>query len=195
MADTQTVQQQTISTAVPAGPRTTWAIDPVHSQVEFAVKHMMIATVRGAFTGLTGTLVLDDDDLAHSSVAVEIDAATVNTRDEKRDAHLRSADFLDAERFPTLSFQSTRVEPKDDDELRITGDLTIHGVTRPVVLEARYLGRGTNPWGAEVIGYEATTKIRRKDFGLEWNVALESGGFLVGDEVKVTLDIEAAKQA
>jgi polyisoprenoid-binding protein YceI len=194
MADTQTVQQ-TISTAVPAGPRTTWAIDPVHSQVEFAVKHMMIATVRGNFTGITGTLVLDDDDLAHSSVAVEIDAATVNTRDEKRDGHLRSADFLDAERFPTLSFKSARVEPKDDDELRITGDLTIRGVTRPVVLEARYLGRGTNPWGVEVIGYEATTKIRRKDFGLEWNVALESGGFLVGDEVKVTLDIEAAKQA
>jgi polyisoprenoid-binding protein YceI len=195
MTDTVQYQQQTISTAVPAGPRTTWAIDPVHSQVEFAVKHMMISTVKGHFTGITGTLVLDDDDLAHSSVEVEIDATSVNTRDEKRDAHLRSADFFEPERFPTIAFKSTRVEPKDGDELHITGDLTVHGVTRPVVLNARYMGRGTNPWGAEVIGYEATTKLSRKDFGLEWNVALEAGGFLVGDDIKVSLDIEATKQA
>ena len=190
----ETVLQQA-TTAVPAGPLTTWAIDPAHSGVEFAVKHMMITTVRGRFSGVTGTLVLDDDDLAHSSVEVEIDVTSVDTRDEKRDAHLRSPDFFDAERFPTITFKSTRVEPKDDDELRIVGDLTIHGVTREVVLEARYLGRGTNPWGTEVIGYEATTKLSRKDFGMEFNVALDAGGWLVGDEIKITLDIEAAKQA
>lgn len=193
---TETIQR-TATTTAPAGARTTtttWEIDPSHSDVSFGVKHMMVTTVKGSFTGVTGTLILDDENPANSSVTVEIDVATVNTRDEKRDEHLRSADFFDAEQYPKITFVSTKVEPKGGDKLRITGDLTIHGVTRPVVLEAEYQGRGTNPWGVEVIGYEAKTKISRKEFGLEWNVALETGGFLVGDEIKITLDIEAAKQ-
>ena len=188
----QTVQP--IGTLAPSGARTTWAIDPVHSQVEFAVKHMMITTVRGYFTGVTGTIALDEADLSRSSVNVEIDAASINTRDAQRDTHLRSADFLDVERFPTITFRSTRVEPRGDDELRVVGDLTLHGVTREVTLDTTFNGRGTNPWGQEVIGYEAETKINRKEFGLEWNVALEAGGWLVGDNLKITIDIQAKKE-
>lgn len=182
------------STAVPAGPLTPWVIDPSHSQVEFTVKHMMISKVRGYFTGVSGQLILDDDDLAHSSVEVEIDTASVSTRDEKRDEHLRSAEFFDVEQYPTIIFKSTKVEAKDDDELRISGDLTIHGETRPVVLDATYQGHGVNPWGAGVISYEASAKISRRDFKMEFNVPLDTGGVLVGDDVNITIEIEASKQ-
>jgi polyisoprenoid-binding protein YceI len=174
--------------------RTVWAIDPAHSNVGFGVKHMMFTTVRGRFGDVRGTITLDEQRLENSSVEVEIDVASIDTRDEKRDAHLRSADFFDAAQFPTMTFRSTRVEPRRGDEARVTGDLTIHGVTREVTLDTTMTGRGTNPWGVDVIGFEASTRISRKDFGLEWNVALESGGFLVGDEIKIELDIEAAKQ-
>jgi len=175
--------------------RTTWAIDPAHSTVGFGVKHMMFTTVRGRFGDIRGTITLDEQRLENSSVEVEIEVASIDTRDEKRDAHLRSPDFFDAEQFPTMTFRSTRVEPRRGDEARVTGDLTIHGVTREVTLDTTMTGRGTNPWGVDVIGFEASTRISRKDFGLEWNVALESGGFLVGDEIKIELDIEAAKQS
>jgi len=175
--------------------RTTWAIDPAHSNVGFGVKHMMFTTVRGRFGDIRGTITLDEQRLENSSVEVEIEVASIDTRDEKRDAHLRSPDFFDAEQFPTMTFRSTRVEPRRGDEARVTGDLTIHGVTREVTLDTTMTGRGTNPWGVDVIGFEASTRISRKDFGLEWNVALESGGFLVGDEIKIELDIEAAKQS
>lgn len=168
----------------------TWMIDASHSHVEFAVKHMMFTTVKGSFQGVSGTITLDEANMANSSVNVEIDASTINTRDEKRDGHLRSADFFDAEQFPTITFVSTRVEPKGDD-LKITGDLTMHGVTREIVLDAEFTGRGMSPFGFEVIGYEAKTKLNREDFGLTWNAALETGGVLVGNEIKVSIDIEA----
>jgi polyisoprenoid-binding protein YceI len=167
-----------------------WTIDASHSNVEFAVKHMMFTTVKGSFEGVTGTITLDEQNVANSSVQVEIDASTITTRDQKRDAHLRSADFFDVETYPTITFTSTRVEP-DGDDLRITGDLTMHGVTREVVLDAEFSGRGMSPFGFEVIGYEAKTKVNREDFGLTWNAALETGGVLVGNEIKITIDIEA----
>lgn len=169
---------------------TTWTIDPSHSVVEFAVKHMVFATAKGRFSEFSGTITLDQDNIANSSASVEIAAASVDTRDAKRDEHLRSADFFDVENFPTLTFVSTGVQPKGND-LSIAGNLTIHGVTRPVVLEAEFNGQGTNPWGKQVISYSASTKINRKDFGLNWNAALESGGVLVSDEVKITIEIEA----
>jgi polyisoprenoid-binding protein YceI len=169
---------------------TTWTIDPSHSVVEFSVKHMVFATAKGRFSDVSGTITLDNENIANSSVNVEIGAASIDTRDAKRDEHLRSADFFDVETFPTLTFTSTKVEPKGDD-LRVEGDLTIHGVTRPVVLDAEFNGQGANPWGQQVISYSAQTKINRKDFGLNWNAALESGGVLVSDEVKISLELEA----
>ncbi len=169
---------------------TTWTIDPSHSVVEFSVKHMVFATAKGRFSEFSGAINLDKDNVAASTVSVEIVAASVDTRDAKRDEHLKSADFFDVETYPTLTFTSTKVEPKGDD-LRIEGDLTIHGVTKPVVLEAEFNGQGANPWGQQVISYSASTKINRKDFGLNWNAALESGGVLVSDDVKISIEIEA----
>lgn len=170
-----------------------WTIDPAHSNVEFAVKHMMFTTVKGRFAGVDGQIELNENDLADSFVNVTIDATTVDTRDEKRNAHLRSADFFDVETHPTLTFKSTKVESRGDDDFKVTGDLTMHGVTKPVVLDVEQTGRGKNPWGQEVIGFEAKTKINRKDFGLNWNAALESGGVLVSDDVKISIDIEATR--
>ena len=189
----------TVQTSAPVQPAvqgtTTWAIDPSHSLVEFGVKHMMFATVKGRFAGVRGRIDLNEADPAQSSVEVEIDAASIDTRDEKRDAHLRSADFFDAESHPVLTFKSTRVEPAGPDKLRITGDLTIRGITREVTLDATVNGRGVTPWGNEVAGYSAETQINRKDYGLGWNAALESGGVLVGDTVKISIEVEAGKQA
>jgi polyisoprenoid-binding protein YceI len=188
--DTQTQQTATI----PIVTRTTWVIDPAHSNAQFAVKHLLISTVRGRFGRVTGTITLDEQHLANSRVDVEIDTASIDTREEQRDTHLRSADFLDVEHFPTITFRSSHVEPGRGDAFRVVGDLTIRGVTRHVVLDAKRTGRGTSPWGGEVIGFEATTKINRQDFGLTWNVALEAGGVLVGDEIKITIDVEATHQ-
>jgi polyisoprenoid-binding protein YceI len=169
---------------------TTWTIDPSHSVVEFSVKHMVFATAKGRFSDFSGTITLDSENVASSSVHVEIGAASIDTRDAKRDEHLKSADFFDVEKFPTLTFTSTKVEPRGDD-LRVEGELTMHGVTRPVVLEAEFNGKGVNPWGQQVISYSAHTRVNRKDFGLNWNAALESGGVLVSDDVKISLEIEA----
>jgi polyisoprenoid-binding protein YceI len=169
---------------------TVWTIDPAHSVVEFSVKHMMFATAKGRFSDVSGTITVDNENIERSAVDVTIGAASIDTRDEKRDAHLRSADFFDAENHPTLTFTSTRVE-RDGDDLKVTGDLTIRGVTRPVVLEAEYNGQGVNPWGQQVLSYSAKTKINRKDFGLNWNAALETGGVLVGEEIKIQIEIEA----
>jgi polyisoprenoid-binding protein YceI len=182
-------------TGTTTGTRTTWAIDPSHTSVEFGVKHMMFTTVKGRFAGVTGTIELDEANPANSSANVEIDVNTVDTRDEKRDAHLRSADFFDVEQFPTITFQSTRVEPKSSGDFRVFGNLTIHGVTREVELEATYNGAGKNPWGQEVAGFEATGRVSRKDFGMEFNVPLDGGGILVGDDIKISIDVEAAKQS
>jgi polyisoprenoid-binding protein YceI len=178
----------------PATGVTVWQIDPAHSTVEFAVKHMMVTTVKGQFTGISGTITLDEADLARSSVAVEIDAASVTTRDPQRDGHLRSADFFDVANYPKLTFTSTRVEPLGPDRLRVTGDLTIRGVTRPVVLDVTYHGRGVTPFGTTIVAFSAETTISRADFGLTWNVALEAGGVLVSDAVKISIEVEAVRQ-
>jgi len=170
---------------------TVWTIDPSHSAVEFSVKHMMFATAKGRFSDIQGTITLDNERVANSSVDVEIGAASVDTRDAKRDEHLKAADFFDVESYPTLTFRSTKVEPAGESDLRVTGDLTIHGVTKEVVLDTELNGQGTNPWGQGVISYTAHTKINRKDFGLNWNAALESGGVLVSEEVKIAIEIEA----
>jgi polyisoprenoid-binding protein YceI len=173
---------------------TTWNIDPVHSVAEFKVKHMMISNVKGYFTGVTGKLSLDAADLRNSRIEATIDATTINTRDPQRDAHLKSADFFDVEKFPTLSFQSTSVTRKGDDELSVEGDLTIHGVTHKVAFAVEGpTPAAKDPWGNTRIGLSATTKINRKDYGLNWNAALETGGILVGDEVTITLDVEFVK--
>lgn len=170
---------------------TVWTIDPTHSSVEFSVKHMMFATAKGRFSDVKGTITLDNENVANSSVEVEIGAASVDTRDAKRDEHLKSADFFDVESHPTLTFTSTRVEPAGGSDLKVTGDLSMHGVTKEVVLDTEFNGQGTNPWGQGVISYTAHTKINRKDFGLNWNAALESGGVLVGEDVKIAIEIEA----
>jgi len=180
--------------AVPQTSTTTWSIDPTHSVAEFKVKHMMISNVRGQFAKVSGTLNLNESDLASSSVAASIEAASIETRDAQRDAHLRSADFLDVEKFPTLSFKSGRISLVRDGELSVEGDLTIHGVNRKVVFTAEGpTPPAKDPWGNTRVAVSATTKINRKDFGLTWNAALETGGILVGDEVTITLDVEFVK--
>jgi polyisoprenoid-binding protein YceI len=180
--------------AIPQTTITTWNIDPVHSGAEFKVKHMMISNVKGQFTVVNGILSLDADDLINSRVEASLDAASVNTRDAQRDAHLKSADFFDVEKFPTLSFKSTRVSRTGDGELAVTGDLTIRGVTRAVVFNVEGpTAPGKDPWGNTRVGLSATTKVNRKDFGLTWNAALETGGILVGDEVTITLDVQFLK--
>jgi polyisoprenoid-binding protein YceI len=173
---------------------TTWNIDPVHSVAEFKVKHMMISNVKGQFTRVKGVLVHDETAPTNSHIEASIDVASINTRDEQRDAHLKSPDFLDADKFPTLTFKSTRVTRVADGEVAVAGDLTIHGVTRNVVFNVEGpTAPGKDPWGNTRIGLSATTKISRKDFGLTWNATLETGGFLVGDEVTITLDVQFVK--
>jgi len=172
---------------------TTWNIDPAHAVAEFKVKHMMISNVKGHFAKVSGTLTLDESALAKSHVEASIEAASIETRDPQRDAHLKSADFFDVEKFPTLSFKSTRVTARDG-ELAVEGDLTIHGVTRKVVFSVEGPTPAVkDPWGNTRVAISATTKINRKDFGLVWNAALETGGILVGDEVTITLEIEFVK--
>jgi polyisoprenoid-binding protein YceI len=172
---------------------TTWAIDSAHAAAHFAVKHMMFSTVRGQLGTVTGTIVEDTADLSRSSVEASIDLSTLSTREDKRDAHLKSADFFDVEQFPTVTFKSTRIEGSGEN-FKVIGDLTIHGVTKPVTLNVTKTGTGTNPWGMTVAGYEATTSFNRKDFGLNWNVAIEAGGVMVGENVKVEIELEAIKQ-
>jgi polyisoprenoid-binding protein YceI len=180
--------------ATPQTSTATWSIDPAHSSAEFKVKHMMISNVKGQFAKVTGSLTLDESDLTQSNVKASIDAASIETRDTQRDAHLKSADFLHAEKFPTLSFTSTRIRLVRDGELGVEGDLTIRGVTRKVVFTVDGPTPPTkDPWGNTRVGVSATTKINRKDYGLTWNAALETGGILVGEEVTITLDVEFIK--
>jgi polyisoprenoid-binding protein YceI len=180
--------------AIPQTKTTTWNIDPVHSAVEFKLKHMMISNVKGQFTGIHGVLALDATDLTNSLVEASIEAASITTRDLQRDAHLKSADFFDVQTFPTLTFKSTRISRVGDGELAVAGDLTIHGVTRNVVFTVDGpTSPAKDPWGNTRLGLSATTKINRKDFGLNWNAALETGGILVGDEVTVSLDVQFVK--
>jgi polyisoprenoid-binding protein YceI len=171
-----------------------WQIDASHSRVGFAVKHMMVSSVKGHFNVLSGTLNIDEAHPANSWVEAEIDASSIDTRDAGRDGHLRTGDFLDVEKFPKITFKSTKVEPAGDNEYNIIGDLTLHGVTKPVVLKAEYSGTIKDPYGLNRAGFEAHTKISRKDFGIAMNPLLETGGAVVGDEVKVDLDLEAVTQ-
>jgi polyisoprenoid-binding protein YceI len=182
------------TTAVPQTATSTWNIDPVHSVAEFKVKHMMISNVKGQFTGVKGALSLEEGDITKSNFEATIDTASINTRDAQRDAHLKSADFFDAEKFPFLSFRSTRITRSGEEELSVAGDLTIHGVTRKVVFTVEGpTPPARDPWGNTRLGLSATTKINRKDFGLTWNSTLETGGILVGDDVTITLDVQFVK--
>jgi len=171
----------------------TWTIDPTHSLVEFSGKHMMFTTVKGRFRDLAGTITLDEADQARSGVEVEIQAASIDSGVEQRDGHLRSADFLDVEQYPTITFISTSLQGSRD-EFTLTGDLTLHGVTRQVSLDVTLNGVGTNPYGKTVAGFSAETKISRKEWGLNWNVGLEAGGVLVSDQLKVSVEIQAVRQ-
>lgn len=174
----------------------TWELDLAHSSANFSVKHMMIAKVHGSFSKLSASLKLDRVNLANSSVEATIDAASIDTHEPKRDEHLRSPDFFDAKNFPTLTFKSRRFEAAGGDQLRIIGDLTLHGVTKEVTLEVEAADTEMkDPFGNIKIGASATTKIKRKEFGLSWNAALETGGVLVGDEVSITLDVQFAKKS
>jgi polyisoprenoid-binding protein YceI len=180
--------------ATPQTATSTWNVDPVHSAAEFKVKHMMISNVKGHFTGLKGTLTLDGTDVTKSRVEGTIDVATVTTREPQRDTHLRSADFFDVEKFPTMSFKSTLITRESEEELAVTGDLTIHGVTREVEFTVEGpTPPGKDPWGNTRLGASATTKISRKDFGLTYNATLETGGILIGDEVTITVEVEFVK--
>lgn len=179
--------------AVPAG---TWELDTAHTGVHFKVRHLMVSYVRGDFEKISGRIVYDEKDISRSSADITIEAASINTRVAKRDDHLRSPDFLDAAKYPVITFKSKRVEKAGDGRLKMTGDLTIRGVTREVVLDVQ----GPAPpikdlEGKTRVGGSATTKIDRKDFGLTWNKAIESGGVVVGDEVEITIDVEVVKDA
>jgi len=172
----------------------TWKLDPAHSAAEFKVRHMMISNVKGTFSGLTGTLLENPTDSTLSSVEASIDIATLNTGDAQRDGHLKSADFFDVEKYPTMTFKSTQVERKGEAEYRVSGDLTIHGVTKPVTFAVEGPSApGKDPWGNTRIGLSATIKINRKDFGLNWNATLETGGILVGEDVQITVEAQFIK--
>ncbi|HWT64492.1 MAG TPA: YceI family protein [Terracidiphilus sp.] len=180
----------TTATTTPAAT-TTWNIEPAHSAAEFKVKHMMISNVKGKFTGLSGKLELNPADLTLSSIEATIPVDTISTGDAQRDGHLKSADFFDAEKLPTAVFKSTGVKVKGDEELAVIGELTLHGVTKAVTFAVEGPSApGKDPWGNTRIGLSATTKINRKDFGLTWNAALETGGVLVGEDVTITLDVQ-----
>jgi polyisoprenoid-binding protein YceI len=186
-----------MSSVTTASNRTTtiWDIDPSHSGVHFSIRHLVIATVRGEFGKLSGTVTLDPSDLTRSSVQATIDAASISTRDSQRDAHLKSQDFLDVVAYPTIGFRSTRVVRTGQGTLDVHGDLAIHGVTRPLVLRVEFSDAELkDPFGNVKRAASATAKLNRKDFGLEWNVALETGGVLVGDELKIEIDLELVRR-
>lgn len=174
----------------------TWEIDPSHSSIGFGVKHMMVSTVKGQFQKVTGKVEIDDKDLTKSSVDVTIDVGSITTHDEKRDAHLKSPDFFDVAKYPTATFKSTKVQKAGKDKLKVTGDLTLHGVTKPVVLEVEGpTAPFKTPFGTVVRGVHAIGKIDRKDFGIGWNKVLDNGGVLVGNEVKLDLSAELTEKA
>jgi polyisoprenoid-binding protein YceI len=179
----------------PSTATSTWNIDPAHSGAEFKVKHMMIANVRGKFSGISGVLHRVEADDTESTLEVSIDVSTVNTQDAQRDGHLKSPDFFHVEQFPAMTFKSTHIQKKGDG-FAVTGDLTIRDVTKPVVLNVEEVSEpAKDPWGNTRIGLTATAKINRKDFGLTWNTTLEAGGVLVGEEVAITLDVQFIKAA
>jgi polyisoprenoid-binding protein YceI len=171
-----------------------WQIDPAHSSINFTARHMMIAKVHGRFEKFSGTVNFDENNPTNTTVDVTIDAASLNTKEAQRDGHLHSGDFFDVENFPTLTFKSTRVELIDEDTAKLVGDLTIKDITKEVVLNVEYLGQAQSPWGTTNAGFTGTTTINRKDWDLNWNVALETGGFLVGDKIQINVELELVKQ-
>jgi len=173
---------------------TKWVLDPSHSEILFRVKHLMITNVRGEFRIFTAEAITKDSDFSTASVHVSIDAASLFTNEENRDAHLRSADFFDVENHKEITFDSTSVKKNDDDQLELKGNLTIRGISREVKLDVEFGGIIKDPWGAEKAGFSLIGKINRKDWGLNWNAALETGGVLVGDEVKINAEVEFVKQ-
>ena len=176
-------------------PRTAWTLDPAHTHVEFAVRHLMIATVKGKFTGLEGIVSMEGDRPETAQVEVRLDAASITTGNDQRDGHLRSADFLSADQFPALTFRSTAIEPESDAAFQLLGELTIKGVTRPVALRVTREGVAKDPWGNHRAGFTATGTINRSDFGITWNQAIETGGVLVGDEVRISIEAELIRAA
>ena len=181
----------TAATVTPvAAEPAVWQIDASHSTAEFAVKHLMIATVKGRFGGISGTITTG----AEPSVVAEIDATTIDTREPKRDAHLRSADFFDVDRFPSLTFRSRKIDDVREGGFRLIGELTMRGVTKEIALEVTEEGRAADPWGGSRVAFSGTAKLDRRDFGLTWNHALETGSVLVGNDVRITLEIEAVAQ-
>ncbi|MBW4038616.1 MAG: YceI family protein [Acidobacteria bacterium] len=182
------------TTPVTTPQTTTWKLDPAHSSAEFKVKHMMISNVKGSFNGLSGTLIEDTSDPTRSHVEAWIEIASISTGDESRDTHLKSADFFDHAQFPTMTFRSTSVVKTGAEAYNVTGDLTLHGVTKPVTFAVEGPSApGKDPWGNTRIGLSATTKINRKDFGLSWNAALDTGGVLVGEDVQISLEVQFIK--
>ncbi|KHD84894.1 YceI family protein [Heyndrickxia ginsengihumi] len=171
-----------------------WAVDYLHSGIDFTVKHMMISKVKGSFDKFEANLEGDPQDLTNATISFSIDASSINTRNADRDNHLRSADFFDVETYPTITFVSKQIVKKDDNEYDVTGDVTIHGVTKPETFKLTFEGLSKNPMsGAETAGFSAEGKVKRSDYGLTWNAALETGGVLVGDDIKFTVEIEASK--
>jgi polyisoprenoid-binding protein YceI len=172
-----------------------WHIDPAHSHIQFSIRHLMISKVRGSFDKFGGTVHFDEQNPNDSTVEIEIDASSINTRNEQRDGHLASPDFLDAANYPILTFKSTSVHQTGENSGHLHGELTVRDVTREVEIDVEYAGQATNPWGATVAGFSGVAHINRQDWGLNWNQALESGGFLVGDDLKVEIEIELVQQA
>lgn len=172
-----------------------WNVDSAHSSIDFSIRHMMVSRVKGTFHNFEATVKADTNDLTTANIEVEIDVASIDTRNEDRDNHLRSADFFDVEKYPKMTFKSTNIVKTGDNEYDLTGDVTLHGVTKPVTFSATFEGVGKDPWGNEVAGLSAQGKIKRSDFGLTWNNTLETGGVLVGDDVNISIEIEAQKQA
>ncbi|NYF25911.1 YceI family protein [Sporosarcina sp. JAI121] len=170
---------------------TKWTVDASHTNVGFSVKHMMVSKVRGRFTGVEGTIEGNPEDLTGAKINFKIDASSIHTNSDDRDNHLRSADFFDAETYPNLTFVSTDIAKKGDNKYDVTGDMTVKDVTKKVTFEAEYEGSGKNPWGVGVAAFEVEGKISRKEFGLTWNQALEAGGVLVGDDIKITIELQA----
>ncbi|SRR6266542_2302309 len=175
------------------GAKSAWKLDPMHTNVEFSAKHLMITTVRGRIVDVEGTIYTDEKNPANSSVEAVLKGASIDTRVEQRDNHLRSADFLDVEKFPEITFRSTRIEGSREN-FKLTGDLTIRGTTRPITLDVTFEGRAKDPWGGERVGFTAVGKIDRREFGLTWNQMLEAGGVTVSNEIKLNIDVEAVKQ-
>ncbi len=181
-----------VQTAPAVATKTTWKLDPTHTSVEFSAKHLMITTVKGTIADIEGTINVDERNPQNSSVEATLKTASIDTRTDQRDQHLRSADFFDVEKFPEIKFRSTRIEGNQE-SFKLTGDLTIRDVTKPIALDVEFEGRNRDPWGGERIGFSAKGKIDRREFGLTYNQVLETGGVVVGNDIKINLEVEAIK--